>query len=181
MKNDPLNDEPSASDAEELFWQALRYVQNDLSDAEQAEFETCLGDDPAACEAVADAMRLTAGLNLAGLNLVRQTEMPRPLPAAARSPSGRLLPVTLSAALLFATGLAFTFWPSSPPTVTDLASLELVNRWRLDSPFAGAEFHDLDELNDDDAEVLDESLSAPGWMMSAVRLSDELGAHSRVD
>lgn len=172
MKIDDLSNELPTAASDDLFWLAVRYVQNELSAAEQAEFEACLGDDAAACEAVAEAMRLTAGLDVIG-----QSAAPMPAPVASRPSSLRLLPVGVSAALVLLTGLVFTFWPSSQPAETDLASLELVNRWRLDSPFAGAEFHDLDDLNDDDSEVLDESLSAPGWMMSAVRLSNELSAH----
>jgi ferric-dicitrate binding protein FerR (iron transport regulator) len=171
MKTDEIHDEPFADDADELFWLAMRYVQNELSDAERAEFETCLGDDDAACEAIVDAMRLTAGLNLAS-----QTQSPLQLPSVSHPQTRRLLPVSISAALLLAIGLVFAFWPSSQPTETDLASAELVNRWRLDGHFASTEFHDGEDTIDEEAEILDESLSAPGWMMSAVRLSDELGS-----
>jgi ferric-dicitrate binding protein FerR (iron transport regulator) len=161
MSNNTTNDE--------LFWRAFRYVQNELPAAERVEFETCLGNDLAACEAVAEAVRLTAGMNsLAAVAMPLAESIP-----PVRSPR-RFFPVAVSAALVLITGLVFTSWPVFDASEANLASAELVNRWRLDGHLAFAELPDGDDVADEDSEILDESLSAPGWMMSAVRLSDEL-------
>lgn len=159
----------SNSTDNELFWRAFRYVQNELPAAERAEFETCLGNDLAACEAVAEAVRLTAGMNS-----LDTATMPLAEPITPVRSQRRFFPVAVSAALVMITGLVFTSWPSGNTPEAQLASVELVNRWRLDGHLALAELPDGDDVADEDSEILDESLSAPGWMMSAVRLSDEL-------
>lgn len=170
------NDQPPA-DAVELFWLAVRYVGGELSDAERTGFEARLAKDLAACEAVGEAMRLTAGLHA-----VYEESAPGAQRSETHPMKRRLFPVAVSAALVLVTGLVCTFWQSSDSARTkiasvEIASVELVNRWRLDRRFAAIESPDGDDFPDEDAEILDESLSAPGWMISAVRLTAHDDSH----
>lgn len=168
-----MNEMAISTESDELFWLAIRYVGDELSDAERIQFEELLAVDPMACEAVAEAMRLSAGLHAA----VSTSPVELARPVAKPSSRRRWLPVAVCAALLLATGFLVKSWPTPDAMGLELASKELVHLWRHDGRFGSADLLDGEELWDDELEIVDESLSAPGWLVSAVRLSVETEFH----
>lgn len=155
---------------DELFWQAMRYIGNDLTDAERLRFEERLATDVQACEAVALAVRLVAGLQSAlAAQAVSRPERRFEGPARRR----RWVPVALCAALLLATGLLVTYRSVPSPERVEVATAELLNRWRLDRRFGLIEELDAEIEVDGESGIVDESLSAPGWLVSAVRLTEK--------
>lgn len=154
--------------SDELLWEATRYVGDDMTDAERLRFEERLATDVQACEAVALAVRLGAGLQSA-LAAVSRPELRFDRTARRR----RWVPVALCAALLLATGILVTYRPVPSPERVEVATAELLNRWRLDRRFGLIEELDAEIDVDGESDIVDESLSAPGWLVSAVRLTEK--------
>lgn len=176
MTDNFLHAESPITTDEELFWWAIRYVQNDLSESERADFETCLGNDLAACEAVAEAVRLTAGLQAVGKQSVDNQPVLKQVESSRTSaPSRRVFPVVVSAALVLSIGFVLSLWSVSDQPESEWASQALISHWRSESRLIAAELGDFDDFADEDVDIRDESLSVPGWMFSAVQLADEAG------
>ena len=173
MMNDPVNDDSMSDLAQhgvpanasaDLFWTATRYVLDELTPAERAEFEERLASDEAACLAVANAVQLTVGVQAASERpvTIRPVEDSRPRRAA-------VWPAWLAGAALLAAGIAvFTPWPSPTLAPVDLASAELLDRWTQTKLLSDAD--GLDDF-DPEADVLDDTLAAPQWMVQAVRIT----------
>ena len=162
-----------------LNWLAVQYVLGELSESELLAFEERLAVDLVACEAVAQAARLTLTLQVAAADspvvAACTTNSPRVLPDATvhsskTTPRGSWLVLagatTAAAALLAAMSLGPASSPSTQLARVDRSASELVSLWRAGSAAA--------ELNIDDAEVeLVESRSevaVPDWLFAAVSL-----------
>lgn len=162
-----------------LNWLAVQYVLDELSENELLAFEERLAVDLVACEAVAEAARLTLTLQVAAADspvvAACTTNSPRVLPDATvhsskTTPRGSWLVLagatTAAAALLAAMSLGPASSPSTQLARVDRSASELVSLWRAGSAAA--------ELNIDDAEVeLVESRSevaVPDWLFAAVSL-----------
>lgn len=162
-----------------LNWLAVQYVLGELSESELLAFEERLAVDLVACEAVAEAARLTLTLQVAAADspvvAACTTNSPRVLPDATvhsskTTPRGSWLVLagatTAAAALLAAMSLGPASSPSTQLARVDRSASELVSLWRAGSAAA--------ELNIDDAEVeLVESRSevaVPDWLFAAVSL-----------
>ncbi len=158
-----------------LNWLAVQYVLGELSESELLAFEERLATDLAACEAVAEAARLTLTLQVATAdsptvsageaNSSRATvHSSTPTP---RGPWLVLAGATTAAAVLLA---AMSLGPASSPSTqlarVDRSASELVSLWRIGSAVA--------ELDLDDADVeLAESgavVAVPDWLFAAVSL-----------
>ncbi len=162
-----------------LNWLAVQYVLGELSESELLAFEERLAVDLVACEAVAEAARLTLTLQVAAADspvvAACTTNSPRVLPDATvhsskTTPRGSWLVLagatTAAAALLAAMSFGPAISPSTQLARVDRSASELVSLWRAGSAAA--------ELNIDDAEVeLVESRSevaVPDWLFAAVSL-----------
>lgn len=150
----------------DLAWEAARYVWGELSPAEATAFEQRLATDELACVAVAEAVQLSAGL---------QAAVPAPLlaqPQRSASTFGRQLAAWVCAATATVAGIALFFaWQPTPAPAVNLATVELVDRWVAQNHRGPhAEFDIRDDM-DTESEILDESLSAPHWLVNAVELT----------
>jgi anti-sigma factor RsiW len=165
-----MTDLPATTADDELFFRAVCYVENELSDAERQHFEDQLATDVSACAAAAEAVRLISGLHAVQLTSpISGTHSPDRSAASRRR--GAKGAVALSAALLLVTGVLVTFWRPAAPERMEVASGELLSRWRHDVHLGTTD--DLEWSDDDvnEVEIMDESLSAPNWLISAVRLT----------
>ena len=146
----------------------MRYVCNELTETERTAFEEQLATDETACLAVAEAVRITAGLNSSAMT-------PAALPAGPQPISRRR--TAAAAACCAATLIAgFVFWnnPARHQTASmQLASAELVSRWTADD--TESLFDELagDDDFDPEFEMADDHLSAPDWLLTAVKLRDK--------
>jgi hypothetical protein len=158
-----MNDRPQITD-EDLFWQAVRFAQGDLPGTEQAAFAERLSTDVAACEALADAVKLFAGLASALAPPATRIAPP------SRRPQQQWVPVGISAALILLTGVLAAWWSSGAASDNELGPAELVSRWHSEdlSPFEEETWEEDWEHHPDAAE---ESLAAPNWLLTAVRLT----------
>lgn len=153
---------------DEQNWLALRYVLDELPDAERDSFEQRLVDDPSLCEAVMKASRLVLTSRAA-----LQPEVSLAAPAADRTgPSRRsswlaICAASISAAVmaLFALQISLSTRPSTSVAHHDPAAAELVSLWHSGSG-------DDSEADDADGDLADGpgDVSVPGWMLAAVSL-----------
>ncbi len=194
----PGSEDAAAGDL--LFWQATRYVLQEMSDPEAAEWELRLESDETACLAVAEASRLLCGLaQVCGLPEVK------PLAAAAtggaavpgsvagmpqvrrngtdRVASSRMLLAlagSVAAVVLVVAGLRFS---GSDPLVTAVAPVDgddvagqLVDLWRTGGGRSAPSVSQRTALEPDEREFIDleseidDVGSPPGWMLAAVSL-----------
>jgi hypothetical protein len=155
--------------SDDLFWTAARYAWGELSAEQSAAFEERLADDEAACVALAEAVRLTVHLRAATIG---PSTLPRSqsLSQAERT-QRRWAAAWLTVATLAIATAWFAIRYAAPPSTVDPASTELLALW-ADS--AGFPDGDLFDDFDSEPELLDESLAAPGWLVQAVQLSDDV-------
>ncbi len=151
---------------DELCWTASRYVWGELPPAEQAAFEERLSHDEAACLAVAEAVKLTA-LIQAGEHRASITQS---TPSAVTVPRSRWSAALVAVAISAVAACWFAVRQAASPAVVNPGSTELLARWTDAGQRDESEFWD--EF-DAEPEVLDESLSAPSWMLHAVQLSNK--------
>ena len=149
---------------DELRWTASRYVWGELPPAEQAAFEERLTHDEAACLAVADAVKLTALIQAGG----RRALTTQPMPSSVTVPRSRWSAALVAVAVSAVAACWFAVRQAASPAVVNPVSSELLARWTDAGQREDAELWD--EF-DAEPEVLDESLSAPSWMLHAVQLS----------
>ena len=156
-----------------LNWLAVQYVLGELPESELFAFEERLASDPAACEAVAEATRLT---------LTLQSALADVIPTAARkvaAPVVRLAKPTtrgswlaLAGATTAAAGLlaAMSLGPNGPRqdqlARVDRSASELVSLWRTGSSAAET------DADESDVEVAEASpgVAVPNWLFAAVSL-----------
>jgi hypothetical protein len=167
MSSDHANHEAPQPPAD-VFWQAARYVWGELTPDEAAAFEERLAVDELACAAVAEAVTLSAGLK----TTVRPAAVAGRAPIPARPASRwRLLTGWIAAAAIVLGFVVLSPWKPTRPSTVDLAAAELVGRWTSDGHLG---LHGETEFRDDldhEADVLDESLAAPHWLLNAVELT----------
>ena len=172
----PVDQTPNC---DSLNWLAVQYVLGELSECEAFAFEERLATDLAACEAVAEATRLTLTLHVAAADSqavpalaadsfhVSPSTTNRSSKTTPRGSWLALAGATTAASVLLA---AMSFGPASSPStqlaVVDRSASELVSLWRAGSTAA--------ELDIDDADVeLAESrleVAVPDWLFAAVSL-----------
>src|SRR5689334_318110 len=154
--------QPSA----DVFWQATRYAWGELTPDEAAAFEERLATDELACAAVAEAVTMSAGLKAA----VRPAVVVGRAEVSSRTTSHRRLTVGLCAAAMALFGFVLlSTWQPPRPSTTDLAAIELVGRWTSDRHIGLNGEGDYRDDVDHDSEIVDESLSAPHWLLDAVQ------------
>ena len=149
----------------DLVWDAARYVWGELSPAESAAFEARLATDERACAAVAEAVQLSAALQAA-------TTITAP-PIRTASPTSRRAAAWICACAATLAGIALLSAWQPATTSTDVAALELVDRWVAENHATLPGELDIRDELDLEPEVLDESLSAPRWLLHAVQLTTE--------
>ena len=154
--------------SDDLFWTAARYAWGELSMEDATAFEDRLATDETACLAVAEAVQLMAHLKAA-----TQQNTYASVPAA-DFPSRRQQRRSAAAWVTIA-GLAvamawFAVQQASPPSSADPVSTELLARWTDAGSLTDADMFDDFDL---EPELLDESLTAPGWLVQAVQLADD--------
>jgi len=161
-----LTDDPGM-EADPRFLQAVQFVLGDLSAHEQAAFEAALIDDLGLCELVAQATRLTHGVQLA------LAESDTPVVPATPTDVRRDRWLVAAVATL-ATGVAAGFFttltaPSTPASTQ--AAARLVSLWR-----DAGRIHSVAALSETtvDAEVRDTTGDdrVPNWMLAAVSLEN---------
>lgn len=151
---------------DELFWTAARYVWGELPADETAAFEERLAYDETACLAVAEATRLILHVQVAAPHhaVMRAAEV-RP-----KRTQSRWAAAWLTVALLTVATAWFAVQQAAGPSKADPVSTELLARWTDAGELADGDlFDDLDA----EPEVLDESLTAPSWLVQAVQLADD--------
>lgn len=158
------------STSDELFWTAARYAWGELSPEETAAFEDRLAHDEAACLAVAEAVRLTLDVKSAAQNITVPAPVDSASPKSNRT-QHRSAGAWLTVALLAMAATWFVVQQAVSPARVDPASMELLARWTDAGELADGDF--FDDL-DAEPELLDESLTAPGWLVQAVQLADDL-------
>jgi anti-sigma-K factor RskA len=158
---------------EQRDWLALQYVLGELSDADREAFEERLGDDLAACDAVAAASRLVLALRAAA----PVPEVSPIEPAVAtdsrhpkKSAFSAWLSVVVASAAMAVLCLFATRTPVSRPTSSDVVSVdhtavELVSLWRSGMDADEGDVDDMDEGLESSSED-----AVPGWMLAAVSL-----------
>jgi hypothetical protein len=171
MMSDHANNQmPQASS--DVFWEAARYVWDEMEPSERASFEARLATDEAACAAVAEAVTLSAGL-------VSAVRPPMAVIHGCRSPlsASRRLVVWICAAAVAGIGFVLlTSWNLSSSSNVDLAAAELVDLWTSAAHSQLIAEADGREDIDADAEMVDEGLAAPRWMLDAVQLTSKRSA-----
>lgn len=161
-----------------LNWLAVQYVLGELSESEAFAFEELLATDLAACEAVAEATRLTLTLHAATGSqsvpaLVADSFHASPSTtnhSSKTTPRGSWLALagatTAAAVLLAAMSLGPASSPSTQLALVDRSASELVSLWRAGSAAAELDFDDADvELAESRLEV-----AVPDWLFAAVSL-----------
>ena len=170
---------------DENFWQAFLYVSGEMAEAESAVFEQRLLEDERLCDAVSEAVRLTAAVaEQSVVNRHIAPEIVRPaavvsLQAAASQRRGSQAPVSSHSGIAALAALAMclcVMWAISGFEVRDAGeavAMEtsdsdaewIVSVWAEESAMESA---GLDEPDGD----LDEDLDVPDWLVTAVSLSD---------
>jgi len=155
----------------DLNWLATQYALGELSPADHAVFEARLATDEAACLAVAEAVRLMVQLRAAtvpvgAVALAATSSTPVPGRQLAR----RWAAAWVTVAMLTVAMAWFAVHQAVPPAAVELASTDLLARWTHAGLVDDADAWDDADL---DGEWLDESLSAPNWLVQAVQLADE--------
>lgn len=175
-----------AAPANDLFWQAFRYVADELTPEEALAFETRLANEQAAREAVAQAVELSHAVKAA---------VPEPQPVdtthvvlASATHDRWMQPIGwLAAGVAACLALVMTWQTFGPVKQQDRSKLApLALAWAetqadSDEP-ADDEDADADSLSETIdllavAEMSDEDLEAlaPSWMRAAVSLNDGTG------
>ncbi len=155
-------------DRDSLNWLAVQYVLGELPESEQFAFEERLSTDSAACEAVAEATRLTMTLQSAVADVAVVTTPG--VRSAKTTPRGSWLALagaTTAAACLLA---AMSLGPNGPRqdqlARVDRSASELVSLWRIGS---SAVETDADESDVEVAEA-NPDVAVPNWLFAAVSL-----------
>ena len=166
----PNRDTPNR---DSLNWLAVQYVLGELPESDQFAFEERLATDSAACEAVAEATRLTLTLQsaVADVVTVAASEVAAPgVRLAKTTPRGSWL--ALAGATTAAAGLlaAMSLGPNGPRqdqvARVDRSASELVSLWRTGSSAAET---DADESDVEAAEASPD-VAVPNWLFAAVSL-----------
>ena len=156
-----------------LNWLAVQYVLGELAESEALAFEERLAVDQVACEAVADATRLTLALQSAVADVVT-VAAPEAAPLVVRpaktTPRGSWL--ALAGATTAAAGLlaAVSFGPNGSRQTqlvrVDRSTSELVSLWRAGSAAT------VTEADDSEVEIADTNhdVAVPNWLFAAVSL-----------
>ncbi len=172
-------------DRDSLNWLAVQYVLGELSESEASAFEERLAVDLTACEAIAEATRLTLALQLAAADrvVVRDHVAITDLSAVAlshqlelrscsmrRASRGSWLALTgaamAAAGLLAAISLGPAGSRQEPLAQVDRTASELVSLWRTGSLMAATVLDDADvEVDESNHEV-----AVPNWLFTAVSL-----------
>ncbi len=150
----------ASMEADPRFFQAVQYVLGELSANDHAAFEASLVDDFSLCELVAEATRLTQGVQLALAAPVTpavtvETRRDRWFVAAV---------ATLTAGI--AAGLLATL--SAPVPRTPNQAAKLVSLWRDAGRTNTASSFSAAGIDTDDEESNDDRV--PNWMLAAVSL-----------
>ena len=173
MQNNKMNSQQTFSD--DQFWQAFQFVAGELPDAQSEAFELQMLDSPTLCEAVSEAVRLSAAV-AAGVESPKP--IARPTIVRCESPSRRrrsfgksvvAISATVCCCLLLLLVVSSDSNFESAIAIDDDATEEaelLVSAWA--SGFA-------DDVGDeaDDAEFDQQELDVPDWMLAAVTLTDD--------
>lgn len=178
--NDPLRNEPLVED---LDWLAFRYVTNELTESEEAEFLVLLEHDQTACEALARQSLLVEATRT-GLAAEATKTLP-PTPAVQTESRFKAL-VTMCLATAAVLALIMPLLRGLQGESRENKDSDLALRWAAgiegaattDSDFALPGNLALDEenglLDDLDEESLAEaSLAVPDWMLAAVAVQSD--------
>ena len=151
-----------------LNWLAVQYVLGELPESAMFAFEERLASDSAACEAVAEATRLTMTLQSAVADVaVVATSGVRSVKTTHRGSWLALAGATTAAACLLA---AMSLGPNGSRQTqlvrVDRSASELVSLWR--TGVAAAEV----DADESDVEVTEASsdVAVPNWLFAAVSL-----------
>ncbi len=156
-----------------LNWLAVQYVLGELSESDQFAFEERLASDSSACEAVAEATRLTLALQSAVTDVVTIAAPATAIPSVrSAKPTPRGSWLALAGATTAAAGLlaAMSLGPNSPRqdqlARVDRSASELVSLWRTGSSAAEV------DADESDVEVAEASpdVAVPNWLFAAVSL-----------
>ena len=156
-----------------LNWLAVQYVLGELPECELFAFEERLASDPAACEAVAEATRLTLTLQsaLADVITTAAPEVAVPVVRLAKpTPRGSWLALagatTAAAGLLAAMSLGPNGSRQTQLVRVDRSTSELVSLWRAGSAAT------VTEADDSEVEIADTNhdVAVPNWLFAAVSL-----------
>lgn len=174
-----FNHSDDAQNRDSLNWLAVQYVLGELPEGELFAFEERLASDSAACEAVAEATRLTLALQsaVADVAIVAAPAIAAPgVRSAKTTPRGSWL--ALAGATTAAAGLlaAMSLGPKGPSQSqlvrVDRSASELVSLWR--TGVAAAET-DADESYVEVAEM-NREVAVPNWLFAAVSLEQSKAA-----
>lgn len=151
---------------DDLQWQAMQYVLDELSDAEREAFESRLADDLSACEAVTSASRLMMTTQSAMQNSPRPSPLVVATPVVAtpvsRGGAWLVVALTTSVALLCVVALQSSVSGPAGPVAGVQDSVELVSLWRSGMDVDGADDDDADDAGDAANDAV------PSWMLAAV-------------
>jgi hypothetical protein len=150
----------AGTEADPRFFQAVQFVLGELSEREQATFEAALADDLSLCELVAEAARLTQGVQLALVTPV--------IPAVnVVSRRDRWL-VAAIATLTTGVAAALLATLSAPTPIRSDQAARLVSLWRDAGWTNTSSFSTTGIDTDDSDDVSDDRI--PNWMLAAVSL-----------
>jgi anti-sigma-K factor RskA len=160
----------------DLDWLAQQYVLGDLPAGDAARFEARLADDPAACEAVAQATRLMLALETVEWAVPTTTNIVVPTKelVGTAHPTKKSPLVAAAAVAACALVIALSWSPVRSPS-SDLQvraeivqAKELVSRWRGSRALVAAL-----TTSDEDDVIADTGDLAPSWMLAAVSIEKQ--------
>ncbi len=166
----------NSNPTDDTLLMAVRYVLNECDATELAAFEARLGDDPAAQEALVEAVRIVA--------LLQKTPTCQSLESSLQAAPGRAAPARRSwkpAALVTASLLVAVavIWQSRPATQNRQVAIHdspaLAQVWTtLDADQIVAEVAD-EEATEDSADELETASDVPDWLLTAVLVEEANG------
>lgn len=158
--------------ADDRQWLAMRYVLDELSAGQAAEFETAMADDVSLCEAVSEAVQLCAGVVLACQADHSSEAAVRLVPR--RQQQSRFAVFAACSALAMILIVLFVTRPSEAPAVVAEGSASEAD---VLASLVSDELPSETSSDSEDDLMLDDSLAdlvAPEWLLTAIELDDAL-------
>jgi hypothetical protein len=176
-----MNSSTRTSDASSLDWQAFRYVADEMSRDEAADFESLLADDQAARDAVVRAVELSQNILAAQRLHIADDPAVALAERVSQSPRRRfawqLTGLLVAAAACWGLVAAATAWRASPSPTVSTSMRQTAIAWSawFDRTSEAADDADAEELPAADFDFtypLESETAAsdvPGWMVEALR------------
>jgi hypothetical protein len=160
----------SSGPENDRIWEAIRYLEGEVSPGEAARFEASLADDAAAAEALADAVLLCEAVWACEADEDRRPSVPSTRPQRRRAFG---VVAAASAALLLVALLTLVGpqpEPAEPPTAAVVGALPDASVLAVWTTLSAASAASLEDIPSADASLAApaEPSSVPDWMFAAL-------------